>query len=102
LGKGTHWDHVLSVLVAYRLLAPGSEWRLASAPEPVVTAVQFVDLGQPGILARHIGQGTAPKPLAVGAIGSGLSAAIGVATARNNGKVMLIEAMAASTSTSKS
>src|SRR6201985_1274574 len=26
--KGTHWDQVLLVLVAYRLLAPGSEWRL--------------------------------------------------------------------------
>src|SRR5207245_7530384 len=26
--KGTHWDEVLLVLVAYRLLAPGSEWRL--------------------------------------------------------------------------
>ena len=26
--KGTRWDRVLFVLVAYRLLAPGSEWRL--------------------------------------------------------------------------
>jgi DDE family transposase len=26
--KGTRWDHVLQVLVAYRLIAPGSEWRL--------------------------------------------------------------------------
>src|SRR5580700_6672034 len=26
--QGTHWDQVLFVLVAYRLLAPGSEWRL--------------------------------------------------------------------------
>src|SRR3974390_766165 len=26
--KGTHWDQVLFVLVAYRLLAPGIEWRL--------------------------------------------------------------------------
>jgi transposase len=26
--KGTRWDQVLLVLVAYRLLAPGSEWRL--------------------------------------------------------------------------
>ena len=26
--KGTHWDWVLQVLVAYRLLDPGSEWRL--------------------------------------------------------------------------
>ena len=26
--KGTQWDQVLFVLVAYRLLAPGSEWRL--------------------------------------------------------------------------
>jgi hypothetical protein len=29
--KGTHWDQVLFVLVAYRLLAPGSEWRLHRA-----------------------------------------------------------------------
>jgi hypothetical protein len=26
--KGTHWDQVLFVLVAYRLLSPDSEWRL--------------------------------------------------------------------------
>lgn len=26
--KGTRWDQVLLVLVAYRLLSPGSEWRL--------------------------------------------------------------------------
>jgi transposase len=26
--KGTRWDDVLFVLVAYRLIAPGSEWRL--------------------------------------------------------------------------
>ena len=26
--KGTRWDNVLFVLVAYRLLSPGSEWRL--------------------------------------------------------------------------
>lgn len=26
--KGTRWDRVLFVLVAYRLLSPGSEWRL--------------------------------------------------------------------------
>src|SRR5438309_140406 len=26
--KGTHWDQVLFVLIACRLLAPGSEWRL--------------------------------------------------------------------------
>src|ERR1700738_4716533 len=26
--KGTRWDQVLFVLVAYRLLAPRSEWRL--------------------------------------------------------------------------
>ena len=29
--KGTRWDQVLFVLVAYRLLAPGSEWRLHRA-----------------------------------------------------------------------
>jgi transposase len=27
--KGTRWDQVLFVLVAYRLVAPGSEWRLS-------------------------------------------------------------------------
>src|SRR5574338_742148 len=27
--KGTRWDQVLLVLVAYRLLAPGSEWKLS-------------------------------------------------------------------------
>ena len=26
--KGTRWDRLLQVLVTYRLLAPGSEWRL--------------------------------------------------------------------------
>jgi hypothetical protein len=26
--KGTHWDQILLVLVAYRLIAPGSEWKL--------------------------------------------------------------------------
>src|SRR3972149_5633541 len=26
--KGTRWDHVLLVLVAYRLITPGSEWQL--------------------------------------------------------------------------
>jgi transposase len=29
--KGTRWDQVLFVLVAYRLLSPGSEWRLHRA-----------------------------------------------------------------------
>jgi len=26
--KGTRWDHILFVLTAYRLIAPGSEWKL--------------------------------------------------------------------------
>jgi len=26
--KGTRWDHVLQVLVCYRPIAPGSEWKL--------------------------------------------------------------------------
>ena len=26
--KGTHWDQILQVLVSYRLIAPGSEWKL--------------------------------------------------------------------------
>ena len=30
-----------------------------------MTAIQLVDLGQPGILAQQIGQGAALKPLAV-------------------------------------
>ena len=29
--KGTRWDHVLQVLVCYRLIAPGSEWKLHRA-----------------------------------------------------------------------
>ena len=33
--------------------------------QPVVTAVQLVDLGQPGVLAQQIGEGTALKPLAM-------------------------------------
>src|SRR6516162_9308084 len=28
--KGTRWDQILQVLVAYRLIAPGSEWEAAS------------------------------------------------------------------------
>ncbi len=26
--KGTRWEHILQVLVSYRLIAPGSEWKL--------------------------------------------------------------------------
>src|SRR5215471_4439571 len=26
--KGTRWDHILQVLTSYRLIAPGSEWKL--------------------------------------------------------------------------
>lgn len=29
--KGTHWDQILQVLVAYRLIDPGSEWKLHRA-----------------------------------------------------------------------
>src|SRR5207248_6155339 len=39
--------------------------RLFVYQQPVVTAVQLVDLGQAGILAQQIGQGTALKPLTV-------------------------------------
>src|SRR5580693_3079575 len=39
--------------------------RLLVHQQPVVTAVQLVDLSQPCVLAQKIGQGTAPKPLAV-------------------------------------
>jgi hypothetical protein len=42
--------------------------RLFVHQEPVVTAVQLVDLGQPGILAQQIGQGTALKPPCVSLI----------------------------------
>ncbi|EAR23630.1 hypothetical protein NB231_17458 [Nitrococcus mobilis Nb-231] len=30
--KGTRWEQVLFVLVTYRLLSPGSEWRLTAYP----------------------------------------------------------------------
>ena len=33
--------------------------------QPVVTTIQLVDLGEPGILAQEIGQSAALKPLAV-------------------------------------
>ena len=39
------------------------EDRLLVGQQPVVTAVQLVDLGQPGILAQQIGQRAALKPL---------------------------------------
>src|SRR5437763_1538247 len=53
--KGTRWDQVLFVLVAYRLRAPGSEWRLhrewfqRSAPadllrEHPLSRLQFAEL----------------------------------------------------------
>jgi hypothetical protein len=29
--KGTHWDQILQVLVSYRVIAPGSEWKLHRA-----------------------------------------------------------------------
>ena len=41
------------------------EDRLLVHEQPVMTAVQLVDLGQPGILAQQIGQSAALKPLAV-------------------------------------
>ena len=41
------------------------EDRLLVHQQPVVTAVQFMDLGEPGILAQEIGQSAALKPLAV-------------------------------------
>jgi hypothetical protein len=41
--KGTRWDQILQVLVAYRLIAPGSEWKLhrdcsAAVPWPTCWA----------------------------------------------------------------
>ena len=50
--KGTRWDQVLLVLVAYRLIAPGSEWRLTSA---VVRAQRF---------GRSVGSGLQPGRVA--------------------------------------
>src|SRR5438105_3326029 len=50
-------------------IAPAShqmiEERLLVHQQPVMAAVQLVDLGEPGILAQEIGQGAALKPLAV-------------------------------------
>ena len=48
--KGTRWDQVLFVLVAYRLLSPGSEWRLHrqwfehSALSDLLGAVRLADI----------------------------------------------------------
>src|SRR5271169_6562845 len=39
--------------------------RLLMHQQPVVTAVQLLDLGQPCVLTQQIGQGTALKPLTV-------------------------------------
>src|ERR1700716_140278 len=39
--------------------------RLLVHQQPIVTAVQLVDLGQPGILTQQIGHGTALTPLPV-------------------------------------
>ena len=39
------------------------EDRLLVLQQPVMTAIQLVDLGQPGIRAQQIGQRAALKPL---------------------------------------
>jgi hypothetical protein len=42
--KGTQWDQVLQVLVSYRLIAPGSEWKLGAARSRAPTAWRLVDI----------------------------------------------------------
>ena len=54
------------------------EDRLLVHQQPVVTAVQLVNLGQPGILAQQIGQGAALKPLKMQApLAAGRQQAVG-------------------------
>ena len=43
----------------------GAVARFSPHEQPVMTAIQLVDLGQPGILAQQIGQSAALKPLTV-------------------------------------
>jgi hypothetical protein len=51
--KGTRWDHVLQVLTTYRLIAPGSEWRLHGQ--------WFLDSAMADILAGDFGLAEAHK-----------------------------------------
>ena len=56
--KGTRWDLVLFVLVAYRLLSPGSEWRLhrewfGAAPWPIFWAQILVLPRATSFIACH-------------------------------------------------
>lgn len=48
--KGTRWEQVLFVLTAYRLIAPGSEWRLYRQ------MVRSHSLARSAWLQRHIGR----------------------------------------------
>src|SRR5271155_4315376 len=52
--KGTRWDQVLFVLAAYRLLAPGSEWRLHR--EGVDRSALADLLGEDAGLAESLGR----------------------------------------------
>ena len=47
--KGTRWDLILKALTAYRLIDPGSEWRLHRQPEPDVHLL----LRQSNSISRH-------------------------------------------------
>jgi hypothetical protein len=51
--KGTRWDHVLQVLTTYRLVAPGSEWRLHRQ--------WFLDSAMADLLAGDFGLAEAHK-----------------------------------------
>ncbi len=51
--KGTRWDHVLQVLTTYRLIAPGSEWRLHRQ--------WFLDSAMADLLAGDFGLAEAHK-----------------------------------------
>ena len=52
--KGTRWDHVLQVLATYRLIAPGSEWRLHRQ--------WFLDNAMVDLLGSDFGLAEAHKP----------------------------------------
>src|SRR5215813_11608707 len=52
--KGTRWDQVLLVLVAYRLIAPGSEWRLHRDDTRAVHSLANGSGGFAGIFAGEL------------------------------------------------
>ena len=53
--KGTRWDQVLQVLTAYRLIAPGSEWRLHRE--------WFGNSAMADLLGRRLRPGRGPQTL---------------------------------------